>query len=195
MKPRRPRTAPGFTIVELIVTMTILSVLLTSLVGVLLPIQRGYLAQREQARAQESLRTAQFVIVTVLRTAGADALGTGSALLDPDPLGHGSFDNLRVVSDFNPADGDVADALEDVTVWLASDTLLVRWSAGGSDQALSYPINDLRFQYYADDGTLLTTPLEVVSASSVRVSLEAPREPGSSLVERTESWVYLRNRQ
>ncbi len=189
------RSEAGFTLVELIVVITLLSVVLGALMGVMLSIQRTYVSLRETARAQESIRTAHFVLGTIFRTAGADPQNTGLTLLDPDPQSHGTFDNVRVVSDFNPADGDVADPLEDVSVWIDADTLFVRWQAGGADQPLAFPFIELRFEYYQTDGTPVTIASQVAGATRIKFTLEAPRGPRSSAVERIESWVYLRNRR
>ncbi len=186
----------GFTIVELIVSMALLWVVLAGVVNSVLTTQRMYTIQSAIARGQESLRSAEFTISTVLRTAGADPNGTGATLVDPDPLARGSFDNLRVVSDFNPADGDTNDALEDIAVWVDSaDTLRIRWSAGGAAEAMAYPVTSLEFRYFANDGTELATAADVATgATQVLFTMVAPRDPRSQAVERRESWVYLRNR-
>ena len=68
-----------------------------------------------------------MALVTTLRNAEADPLGLGLGLLDADPDGSGSFDEVRITSDFNPPDGDVADALEDVRFWRSQDTLYASW--------------------------------------------------------------------
>ena len=196
MSPTMERRAPerGFTIIELIVSMSLLSVVLAGFFGAILTTQRMYTVQLAIARAEESLRAAEFAIATVLRTAKADPSGTGATLLDPDPLGRGVFDNLRVVSDFN-ADGDVVDLLEDVLVWVDSDTLFIRWEAAGERQAMAYPVNRIRFRYFANNGNQMVTAANVAAgASRVEFSMVAPRDPRSQAVERRVSWVYLRNR-
>ena len=185
----------GFTMVELIVSLTLLSVILVGVFNSILTTQRMYTVQSATARAQESLRAAEYTISTILRTAGADPNGMGGTFVDPDPLARGAFDNLRVVSDFNPPDGDTDDILEDVLVWVGSDTLWIRWSAGGEYQPMSYPVTGIEFSYFANDGTELTTAAEVASgATQALITLVAPRDPRSQAVERRESWVYLRNR-
>ncbi len=189
------RRAPehGFTIIELIVSMSLLSVVLAGFFGAILTTQRMYTVQLAIARAEESLRAAEFAIATVLRTAKADPSGTGATLLDPDPLAHGVFDNLRVVSDFN-ADQDVLDLLEDVLVWVESDTLFIRWEAAGEGQAMAYPVNRIRFRYFANNGNEMVSAANVAAgARRVEVSMVAPRDPRSQAFERSVSWVYLRN--
>lgn len=188
----------GFTLIELMISLTILGIVMAALLGAVLSVQRGYVDQRERVRAQESLRAAQMTLVTILRSAGADPTISGKALLNPDPDGNGVFDDIRVVSDFNPADGKVDAPLEDVQLWVASDTLWVRWQAvasGGKPQALAAPIRSLRFEYYANDGTQFTIPVQTVGATRARFIIEAPRDPRSGTLERIESWwVNLRNR-
>lgn len=192
---RTIRRAAGFSLLELMVSLTILSVLMGALLSAVISMQRGYVNQRERVRAQESLRAAQMTLITILRSAGADPLSSGLTRLDPDPNGNGTFDDLRVVTDFNPPDGDVSDLLEDVRVWLANDTLWVRWRAGGSDQPLASPVTKLEFEYYANDGTQYSTAPQVVGATRARFILEAPRDLRTGRVERIESWwVHLRNR-
>ena len=185
----------GFTLVELTISLALLSVVLAGVLNAILTTQRMYTVQSAIARAQESLRSAEFTIGTVLRTAGADPHNTGATLVDPDPLERGAFDNLRVVSDFNPADGDTDDILEDVLVWVDSDTLWIRWSATGENQAMAYPVTSMEFRYFANDGTELATAADVAfGATQVLFTMVASRDPRSQAVERRESWVYLRNR-
>ncbi len=185
----------GFTLAEVLVAVTILSVVLMSVTALVLSIQRGFASQREVVRAQEELRAAQMIVATVLRSAGADPNSTGQTLLDPDPMNHARFDNLRVVSDVNPADGDVSDMLEDVLIELVDDTLFVRWQAGAARQPLASPVRDILFEYYATDGTQLMTRSQVAGATRVKFMIEVPPGPRDVTPERIESlWIYLRNR-
>jgi prepilin-type N-terminal cleavage/methylation domain-containing protein len=185
----------GFTLVEVLVSLTLLSVVLGAAVAVMLGVQRGYIRQRETARAETALRTAEATILGVLRAAGADPRDTRLTLLDPDKRNHGVFDNVRVVSDFNPPDGDVTDLLEDVLVYVERDTLYVSWRAGQAATPVAAPVRTLRFEYYASNGSLLTTKALVSGATRVKVLLAAPRHSRTKALARRESWVYLRNRR
>jgi hypothetical protein len=99
-----------------------------------------------------------------------------------------------VVSDYNPVDGDVNDPLEDIEVWTASDTLFVRWQAGGPNAAVAFPVRSLLFQYDSN-GTALTTATNVTRAANrVRVTIEAPRHSKTNVIARRAMWVYVRNR-
>ena len=192
----RGLNAGGFSLIELLVAVTLLSLVIASMMGLVMSIQRTFTGQRELIRAQESLRAAQNVVATILRSAGADPNSTGSATLEPDPQSHGRFDNLRTLSDFNPADGDFDDPLEDVLIELVGDTLFVRWQASTARQPLAAPVYDILFEYYATDGTLLTTESQIASgAVRAKFTIEAPRDPRDATTERIQAWwIYLRNR-
>lgn len=157
--------------------------------------QRDFVRQRDVNRALDVLRTAEISIVEVLRQAGSDPFDTGEGLLDPDPLNHGAFDNLRVKSDFNPADADFDDPLEDVAFWVAGDTLYVRWESGGDAEALAHPVESLTFEYFSMNGTPITTAAMVGWAKSVRVTLGADRGTRSAVEDWRQTWVDLRNRR
>lgn len=189
------RDTHGFTLVEMMITIALLSVVLGGLLGVVISVQKDYVRQRDVNRSQEALRAAENAITTILRSARADPFETGNALIDPNPLGNPEWDNLRVVSDYNPADGDFADPLEDVTFQRSNGTeLSVRWQAGGSRQILAHPVKKLRFRYYDATGAEITNASQV-NDEAVRVKIEIAADKGvrSSAVDEIESWVYLRN--
>jgi prepilin-type N-terminal cleavage/methylation domain-containing protein len=190
-----PKGRAGFTIVELLISLTLLAVVLGSLTGVIVSMQRGYIRQRETAATDASLRMAEATLATILRAAGADPRNAGLGLLDPNPLAHALFDNVRVRADYNPADGDANDLLEDVQAWTLNDTLYVRWQAGGTGLPVAAPVRGMLFQYFAANGTMLTTPAQIVGATRVKVILIAPRHSRTNALARRDSWVYLRNRR
>ena len=191
---RRPRH--GFSLVELIVALTMFSLIMAAMMSVVLNLQRKYVEQRERVRAQESLRVAQMTLAPLLRSAGADPLNTGLTSVNVDPNNDGVFNDLQIKSDFNPMDGDVNDPLEDVHVFVKNDTLWVRWQAGTANQPLAWPIRSLLFEYYANNGTKFTDAAQTVGATRARFIIESPRDARTGQLERVESWwVNLRNRQ
>ena len=184
----------GFSLIELIISMTLLVIIMGALMGTVLRVQRNFTLQQSKVSAQEALRVSELIIGTVLRSAEADPTGAGTSLLDPDPAGSGIFDQVRVVSDFNPPDGDVADQLEDVLVYTDSDTLFVRWQVSTTAQAMAAPVDSIKFQYFDATNTELTTSAAVSGATKVLVTLVAAQDPRIASVERRTSWIYFRNR-
>jgi prepilin-type N-terminal cleavage/methylation domain-containing protein len=187
---RRPG---GFTLVEVLIALVLLTIVMGSLFAVIVRAQRDYVRQREAVRALEGLRMAEGAITAVLRSAGSDPYDRGGAGIDPDPLGHGAFDNLRVVSDFNPADADAEDEYEDVEIWIEADTLKARWQADEAGRPMVYPVESLEFWYYDANGDVITDADLVSDAARVRFRIETPKDQRSGTTERREAWVYLRN--
>jgi prepilin-type N-terminal cleavage/methylation domain-containing protein len=184
----------GFTLIEMMISIVLLSVILGSLFGLVIRAQRDYVRQRDVDRAQEAMRSAELAITTALRNAKADPYVTGSSLIDPTPSGGTTYDAVRIKSDYNPSDGDFNDMLEDVQFSIASDTLQVRWEAGGSLQAFTFPIDSLKFEYFDSAGTTLTTDSLVdANSTGVRVTIVADKGPRSGTLHRRQTWVYMRN--
>jgi prepilin-type N-terminal cleavage/methylation domain-containing protein len=190
---KQPRA--GFTLIELMISLTMLAIVLGGLTTSMVTMQRGYTRQRETARSEDALRNAEVVISSILRYAGANPLNMtiGAPRIDPlDP--NPAFDTLRVVADFNPANGLVTDPLEDVLVYAVNDTLYVRWQAGAAVAPVAWPVRSLTFQYDSS-GTIWTTNADVQRAAKrVRITLQAPKHSRTDQLATRTSWIYLRNR-
>jgi prepilin-type N-terminal cleavage/methylation domain-containing protein len=200
MKPRH-----GFSLIEMLIYMTLLSIILSAVVGVIIRTQRDYTRQREVVNAQENLRIADMFIRTVLRSALADPTNSGtvraSLVLHPDPFGTGNWrSSIRVTSDFNRPDGVLTGDLEDVSIRVHSDTLKVRLRAGGDELPFLHPMRSMHLTYFNQNGDSITTQAGVLTNATgqtpvrrIRYVLTAPvRGAGGDSIRR-ESWVYLRN--
>jgi prepilin-type N-terminal cleavage/methylation domain-containing protein len=185
----------GFTLTELMISITLLAVVMGSITGTVLSMQRGYIRQREVARTEDALRVGEMTITRILQAAGSNPLNmTGAGAPRIDPL-LAPFDTVRVVADYNPVDGDVADPLEDMQVWVTGDTLYVIWQAGQAPVEVAFPVRSLLFQYDSA-GTVLTVPAAITRAATrVRVTITAPRHNRTNVLARRDTWVYLRNRR
>jgi prepilin-type N-terminal cleavage/methylation domain-containing protein len=200
MSNRNPR---GFTLVEVMIAITMLAVIMGGVVSTMTSMQRGYIRQREVARSEDALRVAELTITRIIQSAGSNPLNMPKgAANSPRIVPYDApFDSLRVVSDFNPVDGTTDDLLEDMLVYVLNDTLFVSWQANGVPAPVAFPVRSLLFQYDSA-GTILTLPTGSVTtagvipraATRVRVTLEAPRHNSTNLLSRRDTWVYLRNR-
>jgi prepilin-type N-terminal cleavage/methylation domain-containing protein len=193
MTSRRRVSRAGFTLVEMLITLTLFSIVAGAVTVMITQTQRDYTRQRQVVQLQENLRTAELVVTRLLRTATVDPMNLNVGSVVMDPLAHGVFDNIRVRSDYNPADGDVLDPLEDALVYTARDTLYVRWQAGAVPQPMAYPVRTILFEYFAADNTPVTTQAQFPNAAKVKYTLTAPVTPGDAAVKRRESWVFFRN--
>ncbi len=194
MKIRVEPRSYGFSLVELVISLFLLSLIVGSLGTAVVSVQGAFTRQQVTLRSQEALRAGEMIIANILRTARADPNDTGGGLLDPDPFNNGVYNAVRARADFNPPDRDFDDPLEDVTVGVRNDTLLIIWQSGGAAQKLAHPVDSLRFEYFNDAGTALTTDAEVTGVTKIRMTLVGSEDPLSRSVERRVSWIYLRNR-
>jgi prepilin-type N-terminal cleavage/methylation domain-containing protein len=187
----------GFALPELIVSLALLGVIMSAVMGVILSMQKGYVRQREVSRAEDALRVGETTLANILRMATANPMkitGASAPAIYANPLGAATFDNVRVVADFNPPNGNVDQALEDIQVWVQSDTMYVRWQAGQVGAPVAYPVRSLLFAYDSS-GTALTTTADVARAANrVKVTLTAPRHSRTGALARRDIWVHFRNR-
>jgi prepilin-type N-terminal cleavage/methylation domain-containing protein len=194
----------GFTLVEVMIALTMLAIIMGGVVSVMMSMQRGYIRQREVARSEDALRVAELTITRILQTAGSNPTNIPSTDVNVpriDPYS-APFDSLRVVANFNPVDNDTADPLEDVIVYVLNDTLFVSWQRGTAPAPVAFPVRSLLFQYDSS-GTILNTTTGAVTvpgvipraANRVRVTLQAPRHNRNNVLARRDTWIYLRNRR
>jgi prepilin-type N-terminal cleavage/methylation domain-containing protein len=193
-KSTPPRGRRGFSLVELLVAMIVMTVLITALGSALVANQREYVTGRFWRRADEAARSALIVAETTLRATGANPMSATFTALDPNPLAHATWDNVRVRGDFTTADGDVADLYEDVQLWVANDTMFARWSTAGAAEPVAAPVRSLAFDYFRADGTAVTTTATIGQATRVRITVAAPANVQGTNLFRRSGWVYLRNR-
>jgi prepilin-type N-terminal cleavage/methylation domain-containing protein len=192
-RPQPTRARAGFTLVELLASLAVLGIVLAATMNTLARAQRSYTQQRDIAIGQSTMRAAELVVTRVLRGARNDPLKSGTKGIDPDPRGTGRFDNIRVLSDFNPGDGDAADPLEDIELYVENDTLFVRWQADAAPQPMVAPVRSMRFEYFATDGAPLTTADQIPGATRVRFTLTVPRHSPHRVLEERQSWIFIRN--
>ena len=191
---RRGRTEGGFSLVELTVSLGLLSMVLGGVAGLLVQNSRINRAEQMSAEAQSSARNCLSMIVQVLRTAGWDPRNTGFAAvaLDPSPTNTNNW--IEVFADLNE-DGDTADAGEDVTIRWAPDR--IEWR---TDPAQPYVILADSISNDADgDGTAemmfvpdsMSHPTRITVRITARSPVPDPRS-GQYLRYTVSSEVVLR---
>ena len=191
-RARRMRARAGFSLTELLVSMTLLTIVMASIVGVITRVQRDYVRQRARDEAMTAVRSAELLLTRVFRTAGADPNRVGIVGITAQPNGSGS---VRVRADFNPADGDVSDDLEDVTIDMSGADMRVQWKGSGAPGTLVSPLSGLTFEYFRRDGTQITNLAHADSAKRVRIVITSPMtdRDGNTITHRSESWAFVRN--
>src|SRR5688572_30094051 len=147
----------GFSIVEMIISLSIGSVVAAAVFGTVAVMQRQYRTQRETRTAEDGMRIAEQMLRTILQGAAADPMGTGLGTLDPRTMSAGKGSEIRVVSNFNPPNADTDSVLEDVHFRVVADTLQVRWIKNGPYEALAYPVRSISLEYFNEGMAQLMT--------------------------------------
>lgn len=193
---RRAPAEGGFSLLELLVSLALLSMVLGGIAGLL--VQNSQINRAEQMRAeiQSTARNCLSMIVQVLRTAGWDPQNAGFAAVALDPSPTNSTNYIEVFADLNE-DGDTADEGEDVTIRWDSERIEWRMS---SDVSQPYVILADSISNDADgDGSAetmfvadsLTDPTRVTVRITARSPVPDPRS-GQYLRYTVSSEVVLR---
>ncbi len=185
----------GFSTLGMIVALTLLGFMLSPLLGTVLSAQRGFVANRERARSTSNVRYAHLALTRMMRLAGARPLGGLVTGIDPDPLGDGAFNDVRIRADYNPPDGDTNDPNEDLVFYLRSDTMYVRAGmAADAEEPFLIGVDSLGFEYFDRDGAAISDPARVAfDARSARVTLQARGRVAGPAPRALVGQVRLRN--
>ncbi|NIR46075.1 MAG: hypothetical protein GWN99_16735 [Gemmatimonadetes bacterium] len=190
------RRVAGFSTLGMIVALLLLGVLLAPMLGTIIAAQDGFVDSRERARAVGNVRYAHLALTRYMRLAGSSPVGLPLPGIDPDPDANGAFDDVRLRADYNPPDGDTDDLGEDLTFYVAADTMYVQ--TGGEDDTTEpylIGVDSLAFEYFDRYGVLITDPDKVgTHAISAAVTIRAVGERSFEPTERLiHGEVRLRN--
>ena len=172
--PRPEPTVDGFTMIELLISTLVLSIALAILTSILVTAQTGYLEQRQLMEIQTDAVAALDNIGRLVRMAGSNPNNISNLVaLDPDPDNNNVFDSIHVQADWNPADGVLDDAYEDVTFTTSNDVLMIQESNAGSVPYLE-GISALSFAFLDGAGVVIGNPeTNVADIVAIRITLTA----------------------
>jgi type IV pilus assembly protein PilW len=167
----------GITLVELMVTMVIVSIMGLALVGFLRSQHQTVNRQNDGVLATQNARAAVDMLARELRNAGYDPRGSGAAALtamEADSVAWtADLDEDDDVDDANP----VADTYEEVAYWHdAGTSTLVRWampSLGGVADPVSDGVDSLRLTYLDRTGAA-TADSSLVELILIRLWYSTP---------------------
>ena len=139
----------GFSLSELLIVTVILMVALGISTSLFVQGNQSYTTQRDYNDARSSAAAALDMTVRLLR---------GATTITVDPDGNNAADSVRVVSDWNPKDGDTADAYEDVRFTAAGGILFKQEPTDGAPVPFADRIASIAFTYRNPSGALIATP-------------------------------------
>ena len=175
----------GFSLVELLVVTIIMLAALGITTGLFVQGNQMYAAQRDYAEVRSNAAAALDMTVRLLR---------GATMITPDPDGNLVADSIRIVADWNPKDGDTADAYETVILTTAGGQLFKQEPSDAVPVAFADRVASIAFAYRNASGTLLATPWTSPASNLVHVNVTVTSTPinGAQVVMSSSAAVRRR---
>ncbi|MCP4579686.1 MAG: prepilin-type N-terminal cleavage/methylation domain-containing protein [Deltaproteobacteria bacterium] len=177
-----PKKNPGFTLVELLVAISISAVIMTAVYAAYNSQQNSYVVQEEVAALQQNLRAAMFYMSNQIREAGCNPTQTD---VNRPGLVTADVDKINFTADITGPtgrpDGKTDDSYENITYSLYTadgiQKLGVRSTAGATNQPVIENVDALNF-VYLDSGTppAPTTVLLNIRSIEITIVVRASRE-------------------
>lgn len=192
----------GFSLIELFITLVIMSVISLAIYGVFSVSSRTYTTQGVTADVQQSVRAAMEVMLQDIRMAGLDPTASGNFGIE-----WAEATNLRFTSDSIDAGlGDFNGVLDDtnserVTYVLQGtqlDQILCETTASENSQPLISDVQNLTFTYFDADGNDLGSPVPALQLADIRtinvtITVEEPAGIDAPVSRTLSKQVKCRN--
>jgi type IV pilus assembly protein PilW len=175
----------GFTLIEVLMCIAILSVLFGTIYRTFDTFNRSYANENVKAGVQQKSRIGIDLLARDIRLAGLDPLGTSDAGFNPAKT---SSTSIQFTADLN-YDGDLDDPFENI-IYALNGNLLQQTSDLGSGpvtDTLLDNVTDLTFTYLDQADNLLPEPIAADQIRTVLISLTMQRPAGR---DKTVSRTY-----
>lgn len=185
----------GFSLIEIMVALAIMSILSIAIMKVYTGFTRSYTTQEVAAGVQQSLRGALNIMVQDIRMAGFDPADT-----DQFGIEEATATKIRITSDTNMngvLEGSAANpqGFEQITYELGADNKLYQalYETLGviSRQPIVDNVTNLTFTYYDADGA--TPPVTAITSVEISMTIDEPAGRGGTVSRSLSTRVQCRN--
>jgi prepilin-type N-terminal cleavage/methylation domain-containing protein len=175
-KTYQPHRSAGFTLIEVLLCIAVLSILFGTVYRSFANVNRSYTNENVKAGVQQKTRIGIDLMARDIRLAGLDPLasaGAGFSAADTDAT------SIRFTADLN-YDGDLDDPFEDIQYSINGNLLEQTCELGGGPvtATLMDNVSDLSFSYLDQEDNLLPAPIDADQIRTVLISLTVQRPSG-----------------
>lgn len=153
----------GFTLIETLITMAIMSVVLAGISSLFSKTSRYHTVQELMIETTQSVRAAKHLMISEIRSAGCNPEG-GDRLgfeYDSDDESDTDVNSIHFTRDIDNGDGDelyepdgdANDDREDITYYLDNSSLKRDTADGSGGNIVAENIVDLEFKYFDENNT------------------------------------------
>jgi Tfp pilus assembly protein PilW len=156
----RDSASKGFSLLELMIAMTVMMIMLVVLGSVLAGVNHQFRTQRPRLESVNNAQTAIDTIIRLIRMAGNRPVNCPSTfqVLAPaasDNLGNQYFGKLRIQADWNPSDCTLNGVEEDITFSVKDGVLYI-----DANQQVPFvdKVSAIRFMFFDKNNTVVPNP-------------------------------------
>ncbi len=184
LKDRLKGTPAGFTLVEMLVALLIISIISGAAYSMFVSLSRSYTMQSVASGVQQRVRAAMDYMIRDIRMAGLDPVRTaGAGIISATAM------TLQFTADKN-LDGDVNDAGEDITYNVTGGSLQLTDDQG--TEVLTGNVSNFSFVYFDQNGAVTTTAADV-RLVEISMTLQEPAGRGQLVSRNYSIRVRCRN--
>ena len=179
-RPRRQKKMQGFSLVELLIVMAVLTIVGTIVGQMIMSVQNSYMSQQGLIEAQNNARAALDLMVRLTRMAGNDPDRINFQAINPDPDNNGQLDSIHLRGDWNPADGALDDPYEDIIFSVNNGTMFKQEPGDPGAVAFLDSIGVLSFSYFDRNYTPIADPIGnpgSIATVEIIMQTEVPDSP------------------
>jgi type IV pilus assembly protein PilW len=188
----KTRLAAGFTIIEVMMVIAILSITFGTIYKSFEQLNRSYTKENVKAGIQQGVRIAVEFMVQDIRMAGLDPLGTGTPGLSADLIGHLPTSNfIAFTADVNfDGDVDIGDTFENIRYELDGSQLKQTNHIG--TEVMLDNVTNLTFTYLnSEDQT--TSNIDDIRSVIISLTMEKPAGRAGTISRTYTTTVRCRN--
>ena len=173
----------GFSLIELLVALAIMSVVSAAIYTVFSTSSRTYTTQGVTADVQQSVRAAMEVMLQDIRAAGLDPTASGNFGIELAEASRLRFTSDSIDAGLNDFNGVLDDTNSERITYVLQGTelnqILYETTASENSQPLISDVQNLAFTYFDADGNDLGSPVPALQLQDIRtinvsITIEEP---------------------